>query len=295
MAPLGIAIPFYNNIAFLRTAIESVLAQTCPAWELIVVDDAGPEEGVDALIAAYQDTRIKYHRNSSNLGLAENWNRCVQLSKCEWLTLLHADDLLERDYVSTMQRYIAKQDNIDAFFCDARIIGANGKPIFSFPDVTKRILNPSFVAETTLRGEKAVAKLLRAPFIFCPTLCYRRQLLLARPFDSSWRMVLDLDFQINALIDGRTLLGIRKPLYLYRRHKNNQTEILQRDLHRFREEIAFYNQTAHICDSIGWTSAAKAARHKVIVRLHLVYHLVGCIVRLQPFRIVKIIKLILTN
>src|SRR5690606_6066717 len=59
---ISFAIPYYRGRDYLREAVESVLAQTRPDWELLVVDDCGPEPA-DDLVASYGDSRIRYHRN----------------------------------------------------------------------------------------------------------------------------------------------------------------------------------------------------------------------------------------
>ena len=73
------AVPYYSNRDYLIKAIGSVQAQSRSDWLLLVVDDAGPEP-IDDLIAELGDDRISSHRNESNLGLANNWNRCIGLS-----------------------------------------------------------------------------------------------------------------------------------------------------------------------------------------------------------------------
>ena len=55
----SIIIPTYNRAAFLPKAIESVLAQTCTDWELIVVDD-GSIDNTREVVAQYNDKRITY-------------------------------------------------------------------------------------------------------------------------------------------------------------------------------------------------------------------------------------------
>ena len=76
----SITIPAYKA-AFLPEAIESCLAQTYSDFELIVVDDASPED-IAGIVHRYEDRRIKYYRNEHNYGainVVENWNRCLAL------------------------------------------------------------------------------------------------------------------------------------------------------------------------------------------------------------------------
>src|SRR4051794_31476598 len=100
-----LAIPFYLNMEYLGRALQSLVAQTDQAWSAIVVDDASPESGADALVAAVGDERITYVRNDHNLGIAANFNRCLELGRAVAgiVTIFHADDELAPGYVAAIR------------------------------------------------------------------------------------------------------------------------------------------------------------------------------------------------
>ena len=76
VAAITFAIPFFRDAAFLAAAVASVRAQTIDDWELVVIDDAGPDgDAGAAVVAALADSRARYVRHERNLGLAGNWNR----------------------------------------------------------------------------------------------------------------------------------------------------------------------------------------------------------------------------
>src|SRR4051794_25715343 len=131
------AIPYYSNADYLLEAVASVRAQTIDDWELLVVDDAGPQpagERVDAL----GDPRIRYIRNTSNLGLADNWNECIRLAGGPLVTLLHADDRLRPGYAVAVLAAARQSPEGAAAFTDATIIGAERTPARAVPDLVKR-------------------------------------------------------------------------------------------------------------------------------------------------------------
>jgi len=63
-------LPAYKA-TFLKEAIESILAQTYGDFELIIVDDASPED-LGSIVGSFHDSRISYHRNAVNIG-ARTW------------------------------------------------------------------------------------------------------------------------------------------------------------------------------------------------------------------------------
>ena len=261
------AVPYYSNRDYLIEAIGSVQAQSRSDWLLLVVDDAGPEP-IDDLIAELGDDRISSHRNESNLGLANNWNRCIGLATTPWVTLLHADDRLEPGYAAAVLAAAERDPTLAAIFTDVVVIGADGAPARSLPDAVKRFARrPNHDHDVV--GDEGLSAILANNYVFCPTLCYRTDLVLDHPFDVRWRMVMDLDHTAQILLQHRRLHGIRKPLYQYRRHHSNQTSSLTANAVRFEEEIALYRECAAAAADKGWNRAARTARRRTMVRSHL--------------------------
>lgn len=271
---ITIAIPFYSGQALLRKAIASVLRQPISDLELIVCDDHGSEDGVPELLESFHDPRIKYFRNDVNLGMAGNWNRCLDLARADLVTLLHADDELLEGYCPLMLALAAAHCEPAAFFCLARTVDEQGQSAFSFADYTKSFLMPRGRKPILLHGEKSLAGLLRGDFIMCPTMCYRKSILGPRRFPTRWKMVLDLDFFAGLLLDGNSIMGLRKVLYAYRRHGHNASSGYTKSLLRFQEEVAVYDALADRSWRRGWRDAGRAARAKNIVKLHLGYRVV---------------------
>jgi glycosyltransferase involved in cell wall biosynthesis len=269
---ITIAIPYYADLGYLRQAIDSVLAQTRSDWELIVVDDAGPEPA-DELVRHIGDPRITFHRNAANLGLAGNWNECIRLANAPWVTLLHADDALASGYVASVLAATSRNPALAAIFTDAEVIGADGQSARSLPEFVKRFARRP-ADDHDVSGDRGLASVLANNYIMCPTLCYRTDLAATVPFDGRWRMVMDLDHTAQLLLDGHILHGIRRPLYRYRRHSANQTTSLTASSVRFEEEIALYRELAERAESAGWGATARTARRRIAVRSHLVIHAV---------------------
>jgi glycosyltransferase involved in cell wall biosynthesis len=100
---VSICMPTYNGARYLRSAIESGLAQTCSSFELLVVDDGSTDGTLEiAREFARRDSRIKIHQNPQRLGLAGNWNRCIDLAAGEWIKFLFQDDLLHSECIGQM-------------------------------------------------------------------------------------------------------------------------------------------------------------------------------------------------
>jgi glycosyltransferase involved in cell wall biosynthesis len=93
---VSVVIIFWNTDRFLREAIESVLAQTHAAWELLLVDD-GSSDGSTAIArdyAARHPERVRYleHAGHSNLGMSASRNAGIAAAHGRYLAFLDADD-----------------------------------------------------------------------------------------------------------------------------------------------------------------------------------------------------------
>jgi glycosyltransferase involved in cell wall biosynthesis len=281
-ARLTLAIPFHRGLAYLREAIDSVRAQSDGRWQLQVLDDGGEPGGARELVEGYADDRIAYRANERHLGMVASWNRCFDLAATGLVTLLHADDRLLPDYVALAIALADTHPEAVAVFCQAIVIGSDGRPVFSLPDRVKAALVPRGPEPLVLRGEDGLRALARGDFVFCPTLCYRKSVLGDRRFDDRWRQVQDLDLLARLILDGDALVGSRRAAYAYRRHTESATALQSESLLRFEEEFALLDELARRAEARGWSSAARVARHKTVVRLHLALRVASDLLRLRP-------------
>lgn len=108
---VSIITPTYNHEKFIGTCIESVLEQTYPNWEMIIVDD-GSIDGTGSIIGRYNDKRIK-HLKQENLGiwkLNETYNRALNLAQGDLIAILEGDDAWPRYKLEEQVKIFENQD-----------------------------------------------------------------------------------------------------------------------------------------------------------------------------------------
>ena len=123
----SIVLPTYKR-RYLKECIDSVLAQTYANWELIIVNDASPED-IDNLIEAYTDPRIRYYKNQQNIGakrLVEQWNYCLRLAKGEYVICMGDDDRLKPNCLESYAQLIARYPDVAVLHGQTDIIDENG-------------------------------------------------------------------------------------------------------------------------------------------------------------------------
>lgn len=107
----SVVIPTYNREKKVLNAIHSVLNQSYPHFELIIIDD-GSTDHTKTAVESVNDDRISYHK-TENRGVAHARNTGILLAKGSYTTFLDSDDLLEPSHFSKAEQTILKFNNPD--------------------------------------------------------------------------------------------------------------------------------------------------------------------------------------
>lgn len=195
-----IIMPAYNSEAYLAEAIESVLAQSHEAWELILVDD-GSEDGTPAIAQGYSrtDRRISFLAGQENQGVSARRNQGIDLAKGKWIAFLDSDDMWLADKLEK-QLMLADSRGADFIFTGSAYINGAGRAyagIFQVPD-------------------KVDYKGLRKHNVISTS-----SVLVKRSFLKGFRMEgdnlhEDYAFWLRLLKDGGQAYGLNEPLLVYR-------------------------------------------------------------------------------
>src|SRR5687768_15862453 len=110
---ISVVVPLYNTRAYVAEAIDSILAQTRPADEIIVVDD-GSTDGGPELLAAY-GSRVCIIRQA-HAGGATALNTGIAQATGDTIAFLDADDLWVRDKLERQQSVLLAKDGLDGVF-----------------------------------------------------------------------------------------------------------------------------------------------------------------------------------
>jgi glycosyltransferase involved in cell wall biosynthesis len=98
---ITIAVTVYSRRNYLGQSIGSALAQTVPV-RVMVVEDCGPDPGMEDYVRNSFGPRVEYHRNPKRRGIFGNWNSCIERCQTRWLSILHDDDYLGDNFAAAM-------------------------------------------------------------------------------------------------------------------------------------------------------------------------------------------------
>lgn len=127
---ISITIPAYKS-RFLGETIESCLSQTYTNYELVIVDDASPEDLL-SIVKEYNDPRIRYYRNERNCGaidVVDNWNICLNYCNGEYVICMGDDDRLKPNCLEEYVRLINSYPNLNVYHAWTELINETGNVI----------------------------------------------------------------------------------------------------------------------------------------------------------------------
>jgi glycosyltransferase involved in cell wall biosynthesis len=126
---VSIIVPNYNHAAYLPQRIDSLLAQTCQDFELILLDDCSTDASVEVLERYRGHPRVAHIvANTANSGSTfQQWDRGVALARGEYVWIAESDDWSEPTQLQAMLDGIAGDPDCVLSYCQAYFIGEGGR------------------------------------------------------------------------------------------------------------------------------------------------------------------------
>jgi glycosyltransferase involved in cell wall biosynthesis len=125
---VSIGLPVYNDDRFLIQTLDCLLSQSYRDFELIICDNASTDKTAEICRSyASRDSRIRYHRNATNLGVSRNFNLSFHLSRGEYFKWAAANDLCAIDMIERCVEVLDQRPDAVLCFAETRIIGEQGE------------------------------------------------------------------------------------------------------------------------------------------------------------------------
>jgi glycosyltransferase involved in cell wall biosynthesis len=192
-----------NGALTVGATVRSVLMQTLPDWELIIIDD-GSSDRSSAIVEEFQDERIRLTRESSSAGLAARLNQAVALARGEFIARMDADDVCFPERLSRQVARLREDAQLDLVSCGVVVFTSGGELIGEMP--------------MGLDHRDIVAQ----PFVGFPfphpTWCGRADWFRKNPYDSRLRYAEDQDLLLRSFRHSK-LAGLNIVLLGYRQDR----------------------------------------------------------------------------
>ena len=233
-----VALPTFNGSRHLREALSGVLERQDVAFDLIVSDDRSDDETL-AIVREQAGDRARISVNSERLGLARNWNRCVELSRTEWVAIFHQDDVMRPGHLAAHLAVFEADPSTGLVASAADVVDAEGREVPASVvgrggcGISDRVYSPGqFVAEM------AVQNPLRCSAVTLNARAHAE----AGGFDPTYRYVVDWDFWLR-VARIRPVAWLARPSVAIRWHPASET-------HRFKTGTTDLDETIRLLDEL---------------------------------------------
>lgn len=220
MSEITVAILTYNRASdFLKEAVQSILGQTYKDIKILVLDDCSTDNTKE-LVQSFNDPRLIYLCNETNLGQFENVNKAIELCETEYLSIFHDDDRMFPWAIEEQINIMKKNKNASVVTSSILYRLQENEPSFKRPVIYKK---------TFYKRNQLVKKICKKGFnvVMFPGAMFR----VKDFFDSGLRftpavgVAADMYFWIEANLSERwkDICLVDIPLIEYRIHCNNES------------------------------------------------------------------------
>jgi succinoglycan biosynthesis protein ExoO len=203
----------FNKARFLAAAIQSLMAQTLPSWELILVDDASTDDSIAvAKRATNGDPRVVIIQQRQNRGAAAARNRGFEVARGDWIAIFDSDDLMLPERLEKLL-YRASCDGAEMVADNFFHFSETRKPRRHLRTQAPRWIDFAEFANSTCLYSPAPDLGYLKPMI-------RRDIIrqFRAHYDERLRIGEDYNFLAGFLASGRRLRLEPSPMHLYRKH-----------------------------------------------------------------------------
>ena len=193
---ISIIVPCYNQAQYLDECLQSVLDQTYPNWECIIVNDGSPDNTEDVVKKwLANDSRYKYfYKENGGVSAARNFG--IERAKGEWILPLDGDDYIGNNYLELGSNHFA-EDDLKVIYCNAKKFGA----------ITKKWELQEF----------SLQQLATDNMIFCCAFFRKKDWLRVGGYDENLKIGYeDWEFWISILKNTGNVLKIDQECFFYR-------------------------------------------------------------------------------
>ena len=211
--------------AYLKQALESIVSQTCSDWELVVVDDCSPEP-LKEIVDSYDDSRIRYYRNETNLGgqnLVRQWNHSISFATGDFIVLAADDDLYKPTFCEEIVRLAEKYPQVDLIHSSVEQIDEKGGHLW----------DDSVLPEFTSKYEYLYWWLTGRSFTCIGNFAFKRTVLLEMGGFIDFPCAFGSDIATPIALSRNGVANTQEMLFCFRQ----STQHLSADTSRFKEKL----------------------------------------------------------
>ena len=126
MPTVSVVVPSYNHARFLPQRVDTILAQTFPDFEVILLDDCSTDESRSILREYASNSRVRLDFNDSNSGSTFNqWNKGVRLAQGKYVWIAESDDYSDPRFLERLVALLEADPKVMIAYCRSWCVSGN--------------------------------------------------------------------------------------------------------------------------------------------------------------------------
>lgn len=215
---ISVVMPVYNVEAYVNEAIQSILDQTFPDFEFIIVDDASTDKTWD-IVSAFKDRRVICLRNAQNKGNYFSRNRGMKQAKGKYIAVMDGDDIAMPERLEKEFNYLEENPDMLAVGTDFRFTLEQEKP------------------EMPTSYEEVCISLLRGFSLLHPSLMMRTEIIRSLGgYNENYRYAADYNLFCQLSLKGKVNI-LPEQLMTYRLHPNQISKTFTSEQNEYANDI----------------------------------------------------------
>lgn len=204
-AEVSVILPVYNAQEYIYEAVDSILNQSFNFFELIIIND-GSTDNTDNIIKKIDDERIRYY-SRENRGLTYTLNELADLSNCDVIARMDADDICHKDRLKLQYKEFEKNDKLVIVSTNVNYINERGD-----------ILGTSLSVSSNFAVR---SKLKKGNIIFHPTAMFKKEAFIkAGKYNTTVEKYVEDYLLWMSMLNFGDVKILRDTLLSYRVHSN---------------------------------------------------------------------------
>lgn len=213
---ITVLLPVFNNAAYLRSTIQSVLDQSFTDFELLAIEDASTDSSLE-ILHSFSDPRLRVIAHDKNTGLVATLNEGLDTARGKYVARVDGDDLMHPERLAKQLAHLEAHPGVTVLASFVETINSDGEPI------------GEWATDRACATEEEIHRMLpRTNCIAHPSVMIRLSALGSLRYAEDQRGSEDWDFWLRLRARGLRIAKLPEPLLRYRIHPTSMMSVQKR-------------------------------------------------------------------
>ena len=260
-------IPVYGDSPYLEETLKSVVKNLPTNFPITVIEDFSSQFNSRDLV--YKFERVRYIQNEERLGIAKNFNKCINSSTGLFTQIIGSDDVFISEVITKIEKDLVIDPDLAMVINDIEVISKNGNKNLTLTDSVKQIIKPK--RRRYLNEKQFLRSISIGDWAYFPSIYWNTENTKKIGFSDKFHTAMDLAIFFDICKTKTKILISQEKVIQYRRHKNSASVSYSYSTDRYREEMECQSKAYKIARTNNWKLETFLAQLALTIRLHMFF------------------------